>query len=147
MDMLDWIDAHDYGLPLFIHRFERYIGDLSLCGNDYFLCYKPYTSMTRQRLCIQSYEGVYRLDSGNILEAHECMDPQWAEDEPEPTGAVYYEIYGPSAIGESNPVAIDGGLMGYGEDDTLADLDMFLLRCNQGCIMEMIGVPDSCKEA
>ncbi|MGE4212431.1 MAG: hypothetical protein AB7E75_03590 [Candidatus Methanomethylophilaceae archaeon] len=141
-DMLDWMEAHDYSPPLYLHRFERFFTNphISFAGTSYLARSVPY-DLIAGRLLSSGYEGLYRLANCNILECHEWMDPHWDDDEEEPFGAVYYDIFAGGADQECDPEPIDGGVLGYSESDTLRTLNDWLVGCGQGLIIKQVGVP------
>ncbi len=81
-------------------------------------------------LASQEFPGIYELDDGSLMEAHEWLDPDWEEDE-EPLGSVYYAIY-------RDYEEVDGGVMGYEEGDKMSDLSYFMGECNQPRIKRLI---------
>lgn len=115
---------------------------IHLGGDTYRSCCKPYKSIAGCNMR-QMFEGIYTLDSGNILEAHEWMNPDWGDcNGNDPFGAVYYDIFELSAIGEEDPIPLDGGVMGYEEDNTLSEFNDWLRWCGQGSILNKIGEPE-----
>lgn len=59
------------------------------------------------------------------MEAWETDPDTWEYDDgPEPLGQIYYNIY-------EDRAEVDGGVMGYGPDDTLADLQHWLAVANR----------------
>jgi len=138
--MLDWIENHDYNLPLYLHEFKAFAGNtIFLAGQEFKLCSKSFNSIKKQKLHTQKFEGLYKLDNGNILDCHEWFDPSWEDDDPEPFGAIYYDIYEPSAMDEDDPISLDGGVIGYSKTDTLKYFGRWLEDCKQGSIIEKIG--------
>lgn len=77
------------------------------------------------------FEGIYELEDGSIMEAHEWEDSDWDEEPNPPLGAVYYDIY-------ENGEVVDGGVMGYDEGDRIADLDTFMRGSNQPGIARLV---------
>lgn len=113
--------------------YEKY----NLDGETYRALNEPLASIRGQRLALQDYEGVYRLDSGNYLEAHEWIAQEWDGEGIEPLGWVYYTIY-PTLSDDA--IDIDGGVMGYDLHTTLEDFSEFLGSATQGRITRKIGV-------
>lgn len=139
-DMLDWIEDHDYTLPLYLHNFQPFAGNtICLAGEVFKLCSKPFRSIEKQRLHTKKFEGLYKLDNGDLLDCHEWYDPVWDEEEKPPYGAIYYDIYESKAIDEEDPISLDGGTLGYSKHNTLRHFDTWLHECNQGALVEKIG--------
>jgi hypothetical protein len=95
-DMENWLIDNEYKPPLYLHRFAE-VGEAVCFAGTYYLNIKnlelPETPL---RTDTENYPGLYILDNGNILEAHEWMDPSW-DDLVEPFGSIYYDIYDHSA--------------------------------------------------
>lgn len=139
-DMLCWIEAHNYDLPLFLHEFKPFAGNtICLAGEVFKICSKPFKSIEKQRLHTKKFEGLYKLDNGNLLDCHEWFDPVWEEEEKPPYGAIYYDIYESQATDEEDPISLDGGTLGYSKNNTLRHFDIWLHNCRQGSLVEKIG--------
>lgn len=80
----------------------------------------PYSTICTEPLRTRRYEGTYILCDGRHMEAWETDPDTWEYDDgPEPLGQIYYNIY-------EDGTEVDGGVMGYGPGDTLADLQHWL---------------------
>ena len=83
--------------------------------------YVPYSTICTEPLRTRRYEGTYILWDGRSMEAWETDPDTWEYDDgPEPLGQIYYAIY------DEDGAEVDGGVMGYGPGDTLADLQHWL---------------------
>jgi hypothetical protein len=110
----------------------------NLDGDIYKIVDIPISEIEAQKLAPMEYEGIYRLDNGLYLKAHEWLAQEWAEEEgPEPLGGVYYDLF--TSLSD-DAIAIDGGVMGYDIQTTIADFNEFLATTNQGQIIRKIGV-------
>lgn len=141
-NMLDWMEVNDYSPPLYLHRFEQYFIDcfVRYFGTLYNMSATPYELIANSPL-VSGYEGLYRLEDGNVLECHEWIDQSWDDDEEEPFGAIYYDVFKSSPDAPLEPEPIDGGVLGYSESDTLMTFNNWLLSCNQSSILAKIGSP------
>lgn len=85
------------------------------------------------RKLTDGFTGVYELEDGSIMEAHEWLDwdEEWESSPNPPIGAVYYDIY-------EDGVAVEGGVMGYDKGDKLSDLDGFMRDSSQPGISRMV---------
>lgn len=109
-----------------------------LDGDIYRIVDIPISEIEGQKLAPMEYEGIYRLDNGLYLKAHEWLAQDWSEEEgPEPLGGVYYNLYTSLA---DDSIDIDGGVMGYDLHDTIGDFNQFLAEAGQGRITRKIGV-------
>lgn len=93
-----WLETNNYKPPLYLHTFST-IGRTQCFSGSYYL---EYNEPPEGPLIIddtEQYQGLYLLENGNILEAHEWMDPQW-DVLIEPFGSIYYDIYDYSAVTE-----------------------------------------------
>ncbi len=109
----------------------------NLDGDIYEIVDIPISELEGQKLAQMGYEGIYRLDNGNYLKAHEWIAQEWGDEDPEPLGGVYYDIF--TSLSD-DAIAIDGGVVGYDLHDTMADFNDFLASTNQGQITHKIGV-------
>lgn len=119
-----------------------FIGEY-LDGDIYEIVDIPISDLEGQKLALMEYEGIYRLDNGHYLKAQEWLSPEWDDEgRPELLGAVYYEAvyYDIYEILADDAIAIDGGVMGYSSQSTIADFNEFLASANQGQIIRKIGV-------
>ncbi len=91
-----------------------------------------------EKQLIDGFTGIYELEDGSIMEAHEWMDSDWSDYDSEPAGALYYDIY-------ENGREVDGGVLGYDPGDTISDLDDFIAGNNGNSIKRLIapvGTPE-----
>jgi hypothetical protein len=109
----------------------------NLDGEIYKIVDIPLSELEGQKLALMEYEGIYRLDNGLYLEAHEWLVPYWDDEGPEPLGGVYYDLF--TSLSD-DAIAIDGGVMGYDLNSTLEDFNEFLAEAGQGQITRKIGV-------
>lgn len=98
--MIEWLNDNNYRPPLYLHRFSE-IGHAVCFSGSYYLEYDkiPESYLHDPEHDAEVYPGLYYLKDGNILEAHECLDPEW-DELVRPFGSIYYDIYDPSAIQE-----------------------------------------------
>lgn len=104
------------------------------CGR----CGSKNTKNLMDRQLVDGFTGIYELEDGAIMEAHEWEDSDWSDYDTEPYGAVYYDIY---EHGEE----VDGGVLGYEPGDTISDLDDFIAGNNGNSIKRLIapeGTPE-----
>ena len=109
--------------------------NIDLNGETYRATNEQMADIKDQRLALREYEGIYQLDDGNYLEAHEWLGAEW-DDGDEPLGAIYYSIY--SSL-SNDAIDIDGGVMGYDLHTTLEDFNEFLASAAQGRIVRKVG--------
>lgn len=109
---------------------------INLNGETYNVTDEPMAAIRDRRLAFTDYEGIYRLDNGSYLEAHEWIAQEWDGEGIEPIGWVYYAIY--PTLSDDAP-EIDGGVMGYNLYTTLNDFSEFLASAGQGRIVSRIG--------
>lgn len=109
----------------------------NLDGDIYKIVDIPISEIEAQKLAPMEYEGIYRLDNGLYLKAHEWLAQEWAEEEgPEPLGGVYYDLF--TSLSD-DAIAVEGGVMGYDLHSTLGDFNQFLAEAGQGQITRKIG--------
>lgn len=97
------------------------------CGK----CRSKNSKNLMERQLVDGFAGIYELEDGAIMEAHEWFDSDWSDYDEEPYGAVYYDIY-------ENGEEVDGGVLGYDPGDTIQDLDDFIAGNNANGIKRLI---------
>ena len=107
------------------------------CSHSKGMANRNSKSFMNEKMVGGKWEGIYELESGAILEAHEWEDGDWDEyDEDErPEGAVYYDIY-------ENGEAVDGGVCGYSGKDKFSDIARFVKEGNKETIIRKVVAAD-----
>lgn len=96
-------------------------------------------SFMNEQMVGGNWAGIYELEDGSIMEVHEWddwFDESELDDDQEPQGAVYYDIY-------EGGEAVDGGVCGYKEGDKFSDIAKFVESGNgQKIVRRVAGCDD-----